>query len=389
MNERIKLLQVNVEEGESGSLEKSHRFTFAYEHRASTNKQIALSMPVRLPSYSRGAIPPIFEQNIPEGFVRERIIERLQKHIRVDEMLFLALQKNFGIGRIGFTSDQFPQEDVKKENLAEILQWQGKQSLFEDLVDKYLLQTSISGVQPKVLIRDQRATFHTPGLIVKSGLDEYPGLAVNEFVCMSAALKCGLAVPKFYLSNDHKLFIMHRFDLTSDGKRIGLEDFSVLLGESTRDKYSGSYESLARVIEMYSASPRRDMEIFFRILVLSTLVGNGDAHKKNFSLIYDDIQAPETIRLAPAYDIISTLPYFKDDTPALKMNGNKKRFPSQKELQRFGKKLGIKKTGDIIEQFAQTVIDTLAEYKELLEELPQIKKGIRSSVSRCMARTGQ
>jgi len=389
MSERIKLLQVNVPEGNSGILEKSHRFTFAYGHHASTNKQISLSMPVRLSSYSRGAVHPIFEQNIPEGFVRERIIERLRKHVRVDEMLFLALQKDFGIGRVGFTSDQFPQDEVKKENLAEILQWQGKQSLFEELVDKYLFQTSISGVQPKVLVRDQRATFHTPGLIIKSGMDEYPGLAVNEFVCMSAALNCGLAVPKFYLSEDHKLFVMHRFDLDPEGGRIGLEDFSVLLGESAKDKYSGSYESLSRVIEMYSASPRRDIEIFFRILVLSVLVGNGDAHKKNFSLIYNDILAPETIRLAPAYDIVSTLPYFKHDTPALKMNGSKKQFPDKKELQRFGKKLGLKKTKEIIEQFAQTVLDTLAKNKELLKELSQIEKSIRFSVSRCMTRTGK
>ena len=129
MNERIKLLQVNVPDGESGILAKTHRFTFAYEHLASPNKQISLSMPVRLPSYSRGgAIHPIFEQNIPEGFVRERIIERLRKHVRVDEILFLALQKDFGIGRVGFASDHFPQDEVKKENLAEILHWQGKQS---------------------------------------------------------------------------------------------------------------------------------------------------------------------------------------------------------------------------------------------------------------------
>jgi len=384
MSERIKLLQVNVPEGQSGVLEKSHRFTFAYGHQAPANRQLSLSMPVRLPGYSRGAIHPIFEQNIPEGFVRERIIERLQKHFRVDEMLFLALQKDFGIGRLGFSSDQFPQQETPQENLAEILQWQGKQSLFDELVSKYLLQTSISGVQPKVLIRDQRATFHTPDLIVKSGQEAYPGLAVNEFICMSAALKCGLNVPEFYLSDDQQLFVMRRFDIKPDGKRIGLEDFSVLLGESTRDKYSGSYESLAKVIAMYSASPRADMDTFFRILVLSTLVGNGDAHKKNFSLLYDDIQAPETIRLAPAYDIISTLPYLEQDTPALKMNGSKRKFPTRKGLCRFAKNLGLKKAAEIIEQYAQIVLDTIASHKDLLAEHPLLEKSITLSVSRCM-----
>ncbi len=384
MSERIKRLHANVSEGQSGVLEKSHRFTFAYEHQATADRQLSLSMPVRLPSYSRGAIHPVFEQNIPEGFVRERITERLQKHFRVDEMLFLALQKDFGIGRIGFSSEQFPGQETPQENLAEILQWQGKQSLFDELVHKYLLQTAISGVQPKVLIRDQRATFHTPDLIVKSGQDAYLGLAVNEFICMSAARKCGLKVPEFYLSDNQQLFVLRRFDITPAGKRIGLEDFSVLLGESTKDKYSGSYESLAKVIAMYSASPRADIDTFFHILVLSTLVGNGDAHKKNFSLLYDDIQAPETIRLAPAYDIISTLPYFEQDTPALKMNGNKKEFPTRKGLHRFGQKLGLKKTAEIIEQYAQIVLDTIADHKDLLVDHPLIEKSITLSVSRCM-----
>ena len=385
MNERITRLRVHVPQGESGTLEKSHCFSFAYDHSVTSDSQISLSMPVRLPGYSREAIHPIFEQNIPEGFVRERITERLRKHIRIDEMLFLALQRSYGIGRIGFKSEQFKENDIKTENLAEILQWQGKESLFEELIDKYLLQTSISGVQPKVLIRDNRATFQTPGLIVKSGLDEYPGLAVNEFICMSAAQKCNLRVPDFYLSDDRTLFVMHRFDLNKDGTHIGLEDFSVLLGERAQDKYMGSYDVLANVIAMYCASPRKDMESFFKTLVLSVAVGNGDAHKKNFSLVYDDIKRPETIRLSPVYDIVSTLPYLPNDTPALKMNGSKKQFPRKKQLIRFGNTLGIKNSEEIIQQVLDAVTDTLVSHKNLLQEYPLIDKAIQGAVARCMS----
>jgi len=110
---------------------------------------------------------------------------------------------------------------------------------------------------------------------------------------------------------------------------------------------------------------------------------------RNFSLIYDDIQKPDTIRLSPVYDIISTLPYFKHATPALKMNGNKKQFPSQKELQRFGNKLGVKKTQETIEKFAQLITDTLSDHKELLEKSPQIANSIRSSISKCMSKTSK
>ena len=383
MSERIKKIRVSVQGGYSGTLEKTHRFSFAYDHSALRDHQVSLTMPVRLPSYSRGAIHPIFEQNLPEGFVRERIIERLRKHIRIDEMLFLALQRDYGIGRLRYHSSRFPDSQAGKEDLAEILQWRGTESLFEELVNKYLLQTSISGVQPKVLVSDTRATFHTPGLIIKSGLDEYPGLAVNEYFCMTAAKKCGLNVPGFHLSDDRSLFIMHRFDLHDDGERFGVEDFSVLLGERVDDKYTGSYESLANVIKMYCASPRRDLESFFRLMVLSVAVGNGDAHKKNFSVIYDDIKRPETIRLSPVYDIVSTLPYLENDTPALKMNGHKKAFPKKAELNRFGKRIGIKQPAEIIEQVVDSVSDTLTQHKYLFEEYPFIYRAIKRAISNC------
>ncbi|MBU0681214.1 MAG: type II toxin-antitoxin system HipA family toxin [Proteobacteria bacterium] len=383
MSERIEKIRVSVPAGECGTLEKTHRFSYAYDHAARRDHQISLTMPVRLPSYSRGAIHPIFEQNLPEGFIRERIIERLRKHIRIDEMLFLALQRDYGIGRLKYHSNRFQDNEAGREDLAEILHWQGPESLFEELVDKYLLQTSISGVQPKVLVGDTRATFHTPGLIIKSGLAEYPGLAVNEYFCMVAAKGCGLNVPEFHLSDDHSLFIMHRFDLDDDGERLGMEDFSVLLGERADDKYTGSYESLADVIKMYCASPRRDLESFFRLLVLSVAVGNGDAHKKNFSVIYDDITRPETIRLSPAYDIVSTLPYIEKDTPALKMNGQKKSFPQKAELIRFGKRIGIKQPSTIIEQVVDTVNDTLTQHKYLFDAYPIIYRAIEKATSNC------
>ncbi len=382
MSERVNRVTISVPEGNSGTLEKTHRFSFAYDHAAKPDCQLSLSMPVRLQSYSRGALHPIFEQNLPEGFVRERIVERLRKHIRIDEMLFLALQRDNGIGRLQYHSDHFPFEVAGKENLTEILQWQGRESLFEELVNKYLLQTSVSGVQPKVLVGDDRAIFQTPGLIIKSGLDGYPGLAVNEFFCMTAAKNCGLNVPGFYLSDDHSLFVMHRFDLLENGDRLGVEDFSVLLGERANDKYTGSYESLANVINMYCASPRKDLELFFRMLVLSAAVGNGDAHKKNFSLIYEDIRKPETIGLSPAYDIVSTLPYLENDTPALKMNGQKKSFPDRSELTRFGKRVGINKPAEIIEQVIVSVRSTLHHYQAILKEYPPIYKAIKQALSK-------
>ncbi|MCK5517098.1 MAG: HipA N-terminal domain-containing protein [Desulfobulbaceae bacterium] len=56
--------------GNCGTLEKTHRFSYSYDHSAQHEQQISLTMPVRLPTYSRGALHPVFEQNLPEGFVQ-------------------------------------------------------------------------------------------------------------------------------------------------------------------------------------------------------------------------------------------------------------------------------------------------------------------------------
>jgi len=154
-----------------------------------------------------------------------------------------------------------------------------------------------------------------------------------------------------------------------------------LLGERADDKYSGSYETLANVIKMYCAYPRKDLESFFCLMVLSSAVGNGDAHKKNFSVIYDNIRRPETICLSPVYDIVSTLPYLGNDTPALKMNGHKKYFPGKTELEHFGKRLDIRQPGEIIEQVVSTVSDTLTRHKNIFEEYLFIYDAIKRAIS--------
>jgi len=386
MSERVKKIRIRVSCGKCGILEKVQRFSYAYDHSARPECQVSLTMPIRLPSYNLGAMHPIFEQNLPEGFVRQRITERLRKHIRIDDMLFLALQRDYGIGRLQYSSEEFPDVPVGSESLAEILKWQGSESLFEELLNKYLLQTSISGVQPKVLVRDSRATLNMPGLIIKSGLNEYPGLAVNEYFCMAVAKMCGMEVPQNYLSDDQSLFVVQRFDILENGDRLGVEDFSVLLGERSGTKYTGSYETLANVVKMYCASPSKDLELFFRLVVLSTVLGNGDAHKKNFSVIYDDITKPETIRFSPVYDIVSTLPYLQNDVPALKMNGQKKSFPKKAELISFGKRIGVKQPSKTVEQIVDTVNDSLKQYKYLFSDYLFIHETIQKTVDRCMAR---
>src|SRR4029077_14845990 len=76
-----------------------------------------------------------------------------------------------------------------------------------------------------------------------------------------------------------------------------------------------------------------DMEKLFTLIVLNCALRNGDAHLKNFGIVYDDVLGEA--RLAPVYDLVTTTIYIPKDSMALTLNGTT-RWPSGKELRRLG-----------------------------------------------------
>ena len=89
-DQRIRRIDIKVAGEVAGLLEKNTQFEFTYHSDAQF--PVAVAMPLAKRAYQSGALFPIFEMNIPEGFIRHRITERLRKQIQVDDMLFLALQ---------------------------------------------------------------------------------------------------------------------------------------------------------------------------------------------------------------------------------------------------------------------------------------------------------
>ena len=98
-------------------------------------------------------------------------------------------------------------------------------------------------------------------------------------------------------------------------------------------KYEGSYEGIARSIKTFTSSnnKKKSLKCFFKMIVINHFVQNGDAHLKNFGLLYENIN---NINLAPTYDVVSTTIYIKQDIPALHLLGSKKWW-SKKHLLRF------------------------------------------------------
>jgi serine/threonine-protein kinase HipA len=152
---------------------------------------------------------------------------------------------------------------------------------------------------------------------------------------MRAAQLANINTPQFELSQNGKFLIVTRFDLKNDGAGYyGFEDFCVLNGFASEQKYDASYESICKRIKAF-VSPEHipaALQQFFKTLVLSCMVRNGDAHLKNFGVLYDHYEA--TVSLAPCYDIVCTTAYHPADTLALLLGGSK-RWPQQKTLIKF------------------------------------------------------
>jgi serine/threonine-protein kinase HipA len=229
-----------------------------------------------------------------------------------------------------------------------------------------------------VLIRDgesfskaskdnSRLTYRGATHIVKaSDPSNLPFLAVNEYYCMRAAGYCGLDVPKIALSDNNQMLVVERFDLDENGHYMGFEDFCVLSGLDTKDKYTKSCEHLAKTINSFVAPELRPvaLESLFKSLALSSAIRNGDAHLKNFGVLYD--ASNTEVRLSPTYDIVTTTPYIKGDTFALTIEGSK-RFPDAEKLVRFGKlhcNLQPARAKNILQEVAESVIKVQSELRE-------------------------
>lgn len=253
------------------------------------------------------------------------------------------------------------------------------QAVFDDLVAAYLSSgLGTAGVQPKLMLPD-RASIPVPNLIVKAGSDAYPGLAANEFLCLQAASRAGIAVPGHALSDDGQLLILDRFDLQPDGRRLGFEDVAALMGLSVRDtlsdrKYHGSYETVAQVLKAL-ALPAVDLARFFEQVAFTVMVRNGDGHLKNFGVGYDEAWGA---RLAPMYDVVATAIYRyqrwaggedeEDRTLALRIfagRGQTRAYPTTEELLRFGRQAcGVARPAPVLARIADALGDTLAAARQ-------------------------
>lgn len=211
-------------------------------------------------------------------------------------------------------------EVLSPEKLDEILTQLPQRPLGVD--DKGEVRMSLAGAQNKLPVVETDAGFALPHgsrrpttHILKPQPERFPGLVANEFFCMRLAEEVGLNVAQVRRAETISglpFLIVTRYDrdLTQEPiRRLHQEDFCQALGKLHVEKYQheggpGVRESM-HLIDEVSAVPARDRQQLWFALAFNALIGNCDAHGKNYSLLYDS-PAPN---LAPFYDLLSTAVY--------------------------------------------------------------------------------
>jgi len=368
--EQVRQLKVNVAGQSSGILNRTAQFHYTYTRE---DLPVSLTMPYQPEPYTRGALHPIFTQNLPEGYLRRYISEKLIRYANVDDMYLLALMGGKGIGHLSYDAGiALPEPDPIA--IDDILHWDSKDRLFPQLLERYYLNGMASGVQPKVMV--SRSAILQKDVIVKTFDNEFPLLTVNEFVCMKCAEYCGLNTPRVWLSDDLQHYLVERFDVDDDGNKIGIEDYASLMGRTSDQKYRGTYENVMKAT-LRNTHSTEELDKMFALVAFNCLIGNGDAHLKNFSLQYN--RDHTDVKLSPVYDVTHTLIYPTiDNAMALKMRKSKA-FPTRRDLIEFAFEVGVSRSiaGDTVDSMAQGILDCLASLGEV-----NAMEGLRESIER-------
>lgn len=278
-------------------------------------------------------LPPWFSNLLPEGPLRNWIAH--DRGVSVDRELQLLLQIGRDLpGAVVVTAlegdprvDEIGTPTAQQETLEE------RQSPWKFSLAGVGLKFSMlrSGDRLSIPAANQLGDW-----IVKFPDAVYPGVPANEFATMSLAAAVGIACPEIELVHRDDLppvpdvmwpgreefaYAIARFDRAPGGEQIHIEDMAQVRGLYPNQKYQGSFETVGGLL--YRGQDHESLREFVRRLVFNLLIGNGDAHLKNWSLIYRDGRHPE---ISPAYDLVSTAGYYRASAPddlGLKLGGSR------------------------------------------------------------------
>jgi serine/threonine-protein kinase HipA len=307
--------------------------TFADEYKSDTGRPtFSLITHPRFPRaeeliaepWSRNhKLHPTLSNLLPEGSLRELIAQGLKVHVDNEFYMFSYLGEDLPGALI---AEPMEPDEVPASVL--FAHGQAKAVKFEKAAREN--KFSLAGVQMKFSMKQQDGRYNLSkgevlgDWIIKTPSTKHKDVPLNEFTAMSLASMAGVDVPEIKLVQldkldnlppinlpDEKLALaIKRFD-RNDDQRIHMEDFAQVLVKYPHEKYnSANYEQIGKILYNFSGDGLADTQQFARRLLVNILLANGDAHLKNWSLLYSDQVTP---RLSPAYDIVTTSVYIENE----------------------------------------------------------------------------
>lgn len=404
MKKLIVRIEINGESKYVGEIAENNSgescFTYAEEYLSeSESRPISISLPLEEKTFNAIRTRNFFEGLLPEGFTRQCVAGRM--HTDVED--YLSILSGLGRECLGAVKivdetgnmvrpDYLRLSDIDVKKLAQ----EGATESAELVAKAHLSLTGASG-KVGLYYSEKDGKWYLPmgdapsTHIVKQSHVRLKKIVANEQLCLLTAGNLGIEIPESFIvktdspEEEDVLFATKRYDrkITHGNRQInGLavpyrlhqEDFSQALGIAASEKYeknNGGYlKKMFDLIRNYSASPLEDQMKLWDICVFNYLVGNTDNHIKNLSLLYgEDLK---TVRLAPAYDIVSTMIYESStENMALSIGGiynicsiTRDSFEKEAENIGIGRNMAMKHFDSLVSRFEKAMENAKTELEE-------------------------
>jgi serine/threonine-protein kinase HipA len=353
-----------------GKIEQDNHgeITFQYNENWINDLQavpLSQSLPLRKQEFTRRECIGFFNGILPEGENREIVA----KNVGVSAKNDVALLEQIGgecAGAITFlpSGQTLPAQighyrPLSDQDLADILRQLPRRPL---LAGEDHVRLSLAGAQDKLAVHIAKAQISVPldgapsTHILKPALGPYEGIVANELLCMQLAEAIGLPTSSVARGSIEGIeyLLVDRYDRVSiEGQplaRLHQEDFCQALGIVSENKYQNeggpSLQQCFQLLRRASSFPVVDIVRLLDAVIFNFLIGNHDAHGKNFSLLYQQNTAKSrTTALAPFYDLLCT-DYYPDLSKkmAMKVGGEyeaEKVYP--RHFERFADEVGLTK----------------------------------------------
>ncbi|MCF6246826.1 MAG: type II toxin-antitoxin system HipA family toxin [Desulfobacula sp.] len=383
-------------------------FQYSQDWIEKESSPVSLSLPCRKEKFAPAISTAFFENLLPESNTRTL----LAFHRRFDKKDTFAFLENFGEDCAGalsiipenqepdFTPGQY--ENITQElieNLDKMLLDPERYKLYPQMRHAKL---SLAGAQDKLPVYIKGTRFYLPKNsgsatthIIKPMNAGFTDIPRNEAFCMELAQRSGFPIPnsKIMKIGNHELFVVDRYDrqeVTKEIVRIHQEDFCQAMGYPAERKYQetggpGFFECRELIDEYLSNQGVTNRLLFIRMMGFNYIIGNHDAHGKNFSILHK-----KEFELAPFYDLVSTQVYPLDNKFAMSI-GRTFRYDRIKEhsFKRFAKDMNVrpKLLASLINEVSETVINEvdglIAEHEKNYGEAKiykELNKIIKSNI---------